>query len=135
MHTYPFGVIIIEEDEVDIEAVMRGLLSLAALPQIMLFPTARIALQTLRDEQNIYEFATPFLILLGWLPDMDSLEFLTQIRTYPWFEDIPVFILGEAYNDSEKATARRLRVKGYLSKPFSASWDMAIFIEHFMRTV
>jgi CheY-like chemotaxis protein len=137
MGAHPFGVIIIDDDEVDVEAISRSLLGLDSPPYLLVFQTANKALQALQDQRPLFQPTTSFLILLDLsLPGMTGLEFLEHIRKDESLRRIPIFVLTELHSEPERATAHEFGVVGYfrkLSTPSDAK-ALAARIEIYMRS-
>ena len=116
MSATPLGIVLIEDDEVDVEVISRSLLSFALPPHLTVFGTGGEALHVLQGQQSNRP-PHPFLILLDLsLPGMMALEFLGHIRRDKDFRGTVVFALTEPYSRSEMATAYDLAIAGYIPK-------------------
>ncbi len=138
MGAHPFGVIVIEDDDVDVEAISRSLLRLASPPDLAIFGTASEALQALQDQRPLFHPATPFLILLDLhLPGMPALEFLADIRKDARLRRTIVFVLADSDNDAERTAAYDMGVAGYLRKSAlpGATEAIAALLEVYMQNV
>jgi CheY-like chemotaxis protein len=70
----------------------------------------------------------PEVILLDLnMPRMNGIEFLTELRSTPLFEDIPVFITTTSSMDVDRLSADKLGVSGYILKPldFETTTDLS----------
>ncbi|SFQ60658.1 response regulator [Hymenobacter arizonensis] len=70
----------------------------------------------------------PEVILLDLnMPRMNGIEFLTELRAHPDFQDIPVFITTTSGMDIDRLNAEQLGVSGYILKPldFETSSDLS----------
>ncbi|MFN8469596.1 MAG: response regulator [Caldilineaceae bacterium] len=138
MVAHPFGVIFIEDDGVDAEALSRSLLRLASPPHLAIFGTATEALQALQDQRPLFHPATPFLILLDLhLPGMSALEFLADLRKDARLKRCIVFVLADSDRDSDRTAAYDMGVAGYLRKSAvpSANEAIAALLEIYMQSV
>ncbi len=139
MLAHPFGVMFIEDDDVDVEAISRSLLRLDFPPHLVTFGTASKALQALQDQRRpLFQPAIPFLILLNLhLPGMTALEFLADIRNDARLRRTIVFILDELDRDSDRTVAYDMGVAGYLRKSAVLSDNEAIaaLLEVYMQSV
>jgi CheY-like chemotaxis protein len=138
MGAYPFGVIIIDDDVVDVEAISRSLLCLDSPPHIVVFQTASEALQALQNQKQLFQPPVPFVILLELeLPVMTGLDFLAHIRNDASLRGIRVFVLTSSDLESEQVAAYDLGVAAYLRKSAlpDSSKAVAALIEAYMRTV
>jgi CheY-like chemotaxis protein len=70
----------------------------------------------------------PEVILLDLnMPRMNGIEFLTELRSTPQFEHIPVFITTTSSMDVDRLSAEKLGVSGYILKPldFETTTDLS----------
>lgn len=70
----------------------------------------------------------PEVILLDLnMPRMNGIEFLTELRSSPQLQDIPVFITTTSSMDVDRLSAENLGVSGYILKPldFETSSDLS----------
>ena len=138
MLAHPFGVMFIEDDDVDVEAISRSLLRLASPPHLAVFGMASDALKALQDQRPLFHPATPFLILLDLhLPGMSALEFLANIRKDASLKRTIVFVLADSDSDSDRTAAYDMGVAGYLRKSAvpSANEAIAALLEVYMQSV
>ena len=137
MRTHPFGVIVIDDDNADVETIAHGLQSLASPPQIVVFRTASEALHALHTQQELANPSIPFLILVERnLPLVTGLELLACIRCDASLRHVPVFVLGDSCLEADKAAALQLGAAGYLRKPTVAggAHSMAALLETYVRS-
>jgi CheY-like chemotaxis protein len=70
----------------------------------------------------------PEVILLDLnMPRMNGIEFLTELRATPQFQDIPVFITTTSSMDVDRVNTEKLGVSGYILKPldFESGSDLS----------
>ena len=116
----PLNVFLVEDDEVDREAVKRAFNKLMIPINIAEASDGQEALEILRGESDASPPPQPFVILLDInMPQMDGIEFLRRLRTEmpdPKYSNAIVFMLttSDAEKDRERAYAHH--VAGYLVK-------------------
>jgi CheY-like chemotaxis protein len=110
-------IVMIDDDEIDVEAVAR-LLSRHAVPfTLTVFSNGRDAQEALTGDFGSTLHAQPFLILLDLnMPRMNGFEFLDWLRGDPFWQRaiVLVFTTSSILQDRERAYDRC--VAGYLSK-------------------
>jgi CheY-like chemotaxis protein len=112
-----FGVLVIDDDNVDVEAISRILLGFESPPELAVFGTATQALRALQDQQLLFQPFIPFLILLDlYLPGMTGLEFLEQLRKDARLSRTIIFVLDESNSISDRAAAYDLGIAGCFTK-------------------
>jgi len=109
-------VLLVEDNEVDIEAVQRAFQQQRIANPIRVARNGVEALELLRKPAPA-GIARPFLILLDLnLPRMDGHEFLAELRADPRLQDSIVFVLTTSKSDEDKIKSYDLHVAGYLVK-------------------
>ena len=79
----PFGVVLVEDDDVDAESIGRGFRALDFPPSLRVYRSAADALRALQGPQS-QRPPLPFVIVLDLnLPGMSGLEFLAQSAKTP----------------------------------------------------
>lgn len=118
MCTYPFGVMIVDDNEADVENISSSLLGLDAPPCVVVCRTAGEALEALHTQPELLGAAAPFVILVeANLPLVSGLEFVACMRCDPNLSRIPVFVLAGSGSDYDQTAAHDLGVAGCLRKP------------------
>jgi CheY-like chemotaxis protein len=108
--------IVVEDDDVDVESVVRSLNRNGIFGEITVF---RDGLEALRALQGDYAFmhSRPLLILLDLdLPRLNGLEFLDALRSDPRLCGTTVFVLTLSDRKEDKLAAYDRQVAGYLLK-------------------
>ena len=109
-------VLLIEDDEVDAEAVERGFRKQRISNPFVVVGNGVEALEKLR-ETGENRLPRPYMILLDInMPQMNGLEFLTELRADPELRRSVVFVLTTSNNDEDKVAAYDAQVAGYLLK-------------------
>jgi CheY-like chemotaxis protein len=110
-------VILIEDDEIDAEAIARAFRALGVAVKTTRFVDGRAAIDALRGELGRQLQSEPNLILLDLnMPRMNGLAFLDELRKDPVLRRSIVFALTGSDQDEDKAAAYDRRVAGYLVK-------------------
>ena len=106
-------VLLIEDNEVDIEAVRRAFDKHRIANPMLVARDGRAGLDALRSGQ----IRRPYVILLDLnLPRLSGLEFLRELRGDPRLGDSVVFVLTTSKRDEDKVSAYRHHVAGYMVK-------------------
>ncbi|MDX5420677.1 MAG: response regulator [Hymenobacteraceae bacterium] len=114
------NILLVEDDYLDIMNVERELKKINIEHPIHVARNGREALSMLRGEGMEKISPAPSVILLDInMPRMNGLEFLEELRREPEFSHIPVFIMTTSNEDTDRMTAQRLNVAGYIVKPLS----------------
>ena len=114
----PLHIILIEDDEVDAEAIERAFQSLGVAVRITRFGDGRMAIDALRSAWGSQLHTEPHVILLDLnMPRMNGLAFLDELRKEPVLRRSIVFALTGSDLEEDKAAAYDRRVAGYLVKP------------------
>lgn len=115
MTTRAVTLLLVDDNEVDVEGVQRGLRRARIANEVRVAGDGRAALELLRDEGD--PFPRPFIVLLDLnMPRMNGLEFLEAIRDDPELADSVVFILTTSDADEDKVKAYQHHVAGYIVK-------------------
>jgi len=107
------NVLLVEDNEVDVEAVERAFQEHRIVNPITVARDGREALEALRSGT----VERPYLILLDLnLPRMDGIEFLEALRADPTLQDSIVLVLTTSNRDEDKIASYKLNVAGYILK-------------------
>jgi CheY-like chemotaxis protein len=132
------NVLLVEDDDVAAEAVVRGLRKAACECDVVPAEDGSSALRILRGQDGARQIAKPFLVLLDLnMPRMSGLEFLRELRADPQLRATVVFVLTTSGTDADKAGAYEQNVAGYMVKSavgpqFSG---LARFLNEYRNTV
>lgn len=114
----PLHIILIEDDEVDAEAIERAFQILGVAVKTTRFVDGRMAIDALRSAWGSLLHTEPHIILLDLnMPRMNGLAFLDELRKEPVLRRSIVFALTGSDLEEDKAAAYDRRVAGYLVKP------------------
>lgn len=110
-------VLLVEDDEVDAEAIVRGFQTQQGDKPIIVVPNGIEALKALRGEGGYERISAPYVILLDLnMPHMNGIEFLQALRQDPQLKNSIVFVLTTSDSDKDKLAAYREQIAGYLLK-------------------
>jgi CheY-like chemotaxis protein len=109
------GVLLVDDDDVDTEAIERCIGEYEHMGPLMVARNGIEALNILRRERPSLEY--PFLILLDLnMPMMDGFEFLQEVRSDPELSSHVIFILTTSSDEADKHEAYKKHVAGYIIK-------------------
>jgi CheY-like chemotaxis protein len=113
----PFSILVIDDDDVAAEAVVRGLRKHELLCPIVLAEDGQIALEILHGQHATRHIAKPYLVLLDLnMPRMNGFEFLHALRADPELRATLVFVLSTSGSDIDRARAYDENIAGYMVK-------------------
>lgn len=111
------NILLVEDDDVAVEGVIRSLNKNNLPFPIVVAEDGVEALQILRNESSEKKIHKPYLILLDLnMPRMNGFELLEQIRTDEVLKDSVVFVLTTSDADSDKTQAYHKNIAGYMVK-------------------
>lgn len=110
------SILLVEDDEVDVEAIRRLFAWRNIANPLYVAPDGVAALQMLHGEaQSTIE--QPCVILLDLnLPRMNGIEFLDELRRDAQWKDSVVFVLTTSNRDYDRLVTNSQYVAGYLLK-------------------
>src|ERR1700753_3809044 len=99
----PFSILLVDDDDVAAEAVVRGLRKHSMECPIVIAEDGIVALQILRGTHT-RKITKPFLVLLDLnMPRMNGLEFLRELRHDAALKGTVVFVLTTSGADADRA--------------------------------
>ena len=111
------SILLVEDDEVDVEAVRRGFMKQRIANPLVVAADGMQALDILRGTADRPPLAPPFVILLDLnMPRMSGIEFLKELRADPKLGHSVVFVLTTSKADEDKLAAYRHHIAGYVIK-------------------
>ncbi len=134
----PVHVVVIDDDDVDIEAVIRSFRVYGLSNQVTVFHNGAEAMVALRGSFGQEIVLTPHLILLDLnMPMMNGIEFLDEMRRDPHLRRTIVFALTTSDTDEDKLAAYERHVAGYLVKShLGVSYvGLTQMLDNYWRTV
>jgi CheY-like chemotaxis protein len=113
----PFSILLIDDDDVAAEAVVRSLAKHSMHCPIAIAEDGNAALQVLRGTHPTIRIAKPYLVLLDLnMPRMNGFEFLRELRMDKQLRSTVVFVLTTSDSDAERARAYEENIAGYIVK-------------------
>lgn len=114
----PINILLIEDDIVDVMNMKRAFIKKGITHPLYVAENGEEALHMLKYS----DMPKPHVILLDInMPRMSGIEFLTILRSDPYFKDVSVFIISSSNEDVDKISAHKLNVSGYILKPLSGN--------------
>lgn len=129
MARQPIHILLVEDDPVDAESIMRAFKRHQIHnPCTHVFDGIE-ALHALRGEQGYDPLPKPYIILLDInMPRMNGLEFLSALRRDPNLRHSVVFVLTTSNSEEDITAAYNQQIAGYLLKA-KVSEDFLEFIK------
>lgn len=113
----PFSLLVVDDDDVAAEAVVRGMRKQAMDCPIIIAEDGMAAIQILRGEDPTRRITKPYVVLLDLnMPRMNGVEFLRELRADFQLRGSVVFVLSTSGSDSDRADAYNEHISGYLVK-------------------
>jgi len=117
MHDALLKVILVEDDDVAAEAVIRNMHKLKVACRIVLAENGEVALEMLRKEHTRRGVRKPTVTLLDLnMPRMNGFEFLHEVRRDKAICDAVVFVLTTSDSEADRDRAYQAGVAGYMVK-------------------
>ena len=138
MHTETVTVLLVEDNEVDIEAVRRAFRLHRIANPVRVASDGVEALEILRGEGDHPRLERPYVILLDLnMPRMNGIEFLTEVRADPALQDAVVFMLTTSKRDEDRLASYQLNVAGYIIKSHVGEdfVRLVMMLDHYWRVV
>ena len=131
-------ILLVEDDEIDAEAIIRGFQKQKIQNPITVVANGIEALSALRGEEGYARIPAPYLILLDLnMPRMNGIEFLQFLRQDIQLRSSIVFVLTTSNSDRDKVAAYREQIAGYLLKQRSGVnfADLVSMLDFYWRVV
>jgi CheY-like chemotaxis protein len=121
-------ILLVEDDEIDVEFVIRGFRSGEGQQIITVAGDGIEALDILRGQSGHAKLVQPYLIITDIsMPLMNGIEFLRNLRRDPQLRQSLVFVLTGSALEADKLAAYDLQVAGYLLKAkMAANWSLLV---------
>ena len=115
-------ILLIEDDEIDAEAIQRAFRKQRIANPFTVVPDGIEALNALRGEAGHERVPRPYTVLLDInMPRMNGIEFLQALRQDDELNNSVVFVLTTSDRDEDKVAAYDEHVAGYLLKSRAGS--------------
>jgi len=132
------SILLVEDDDVAAEAVMRSLRKHEIDAPVTLAQDGLEALEILRHQRPSQRIEKPYLVLLDLnMPRMNGFEFMEVIREDQDLHETVIFVLTTSDNEHDRARAYAKNIAGYMVKSavgphFS---KLASLLENYRSTV
>lgn len=113
----PLHILLVEDDDVDAELIVRGFRSRQGEQLITVARNGLEALDILRGLSGHAKPVQPYLILTDInMPQMNGFEFLRELRRDPQLRQSMVFVLTGSALETDMRVAYGQQIAGYLLK-------------------
>jgi CheY-like chemotaxis protein len=113
----PINILLVEDDQVDRMDISRSLEKAKIVHNLTAFSNGEEALLHLTDLVFLSK-QLPDLVLIDInMPTMNGLELLSAIRSNEALKNLKCFIITTSDQKTDRETARKLHVSGYIIKP------------------
>lgn len=120
-------ILYVDDDEVDVQGMMREFKKINTLLNISVAKNGIEALNHLYG-RNGKDKLHPKVILLDInMPQMNGIEFLSELRADADFGSIVVYVLTSSFSTKEKIALRDLNVAGFIVKPLEYPDALNVF--------
>lgn len=117
IETLNLNIVLVEDDDVAAESVMRGLARSGVTAPVVWAQDGEMALRVLRGSDPERRAQRPRVVLLDLnMPRMNGFEFLQHARADPVLRDEVVFVLTTSDADADRTRAYHENVAGYMVK-------------------
>lgn len=120
MQARQLTLLLVEDDEVDAETVMRGLAAARLVNPVVRARDGIEALEFLHGTNGRKKIRSPYVLLVDiGLPRLDGLGLIRRIRSDRALQRTVVFVLTTSDSDEDRAAAYDEHVAGYIVKSSS----------------
>ncbi len=137
-HLKAVTVLLVEDDEVDVQAVQRAFIKSKIANPIVVAKNGLEALQILRGEGQRQKLEHPYLVMLDLnMPLMNGLEFLEEIRSDSELQSSIIFVLTTSNAEEDRVAAYDKHVAGYILKSNAGEGfvNMVNLLDHYWKVV
>lgn len=131
-------ILLIDDDDVAVEAVVRGMKKNDVKFPITVAEDGLVALDIMRGTHPTKQLAHPYVVLLDLnMPNMDGFEFLHTIRHDETLKTTIVFVLTTSSSDADTFKAYNENIAGYMVKSCVGPQFSKLFklLEDYAKTV
>jgi CheY-like chemotaxis protein len=138
METNKIKILLVEDDDIDAESVMRGLSSAKIANPVVRARDGIEALELLRGLKGKEKLQPPYLLLVDIrMPRLDGLGLIREIRNTPALQRTVIFVLTSSDSDRDLLAAYDAHVAGYIVKSHASQHfqDLARMLEYYLLIV
>lgn len=111
------NILLVEDDDVAAEAVMRSLRKHAINAPVTHAQDGIEALEILRHQHPREHIEKPYLVLLDLnMPRMNGFEFMEEVRSDRMLRESVIFVLTTSDNEADRSRAYDNNIAGYMVK-------------------
>lgn len=136
--TRDIHILLVEDDEIDAEAIRRAFRAQRILNPITVAPDGMEALDVLRGQNGQEKLPRPYIVLLDInMPRMNGIEFLQTLREDRTLRSSIVFVLTTSDRDEDIMAAYDQQIAGYLLKSRAGKdfIDLVSMLDSYWRVV
>ena len=130
--------LLVEDDEIDAETVLRGLAAARLVNPVVRARDGVEALEFLRGTNGREKIRSPFVLLVDIrMPRLDGLGLVRRIRSDQALQRTVIFMLTSSDSDDDRAAAYDEHVAGYIVKSGSKEQFLALanMLEYYLLIV
>jgi CheY-like chemotaxis protein len=138
MKSSQVAILLVEDDDIDAEAVMRGLAAAKIDNPLVRARDGAEALEMLGGTNGRERMRPPYLLLVDInMPRINGLELVRRIRSDRTLQRTIIFMLTSSDNDRDLTAAYDAHVAGYIVKTNSADHfsKLARMLEYYLQIV
>ena len=129
MTAKPLSFLIVEDDDVDFEAIQRAFRKLKIENPVVRAHDGIEALQSLRGEGGANSIDSPVLVFLDLnMPRMNGHEFLAALAEDEALKGTQVVIMSTSRRDDDMRNVKKYGVRGYMVKD-----DLVEYLKEFLE--
>lgn len=117
METNTVTLLIVDDDDIDRESILRSLRKERITNPVLTAGDGVEALDRLRGTADVAAIGRPVIVILDWkMPRMNGLEFLQELRADDHLRNTIVFVLTTSHDEADILDAYKNLVAGYIVK-------------------
>jgi CheY-like chemotaxis protein len=131
-------ILLVEDDDIDAAAVMRGLLAAKIANPVVRARDGIEALELLRGTNGREKMQPPYLLLVDIrMPRLDGLGLIREIRSTPSLQRSVIFVLTTSDSDRDCTAAYDGHIAGYIVKSHTGQQflELARMLEYYLLIV
>jgi CheY-like chemotaxis protein len=110
-------ILLVDDDDVAVESVMRGMSKFEVNFPIVVAEDGKVALDILQGAHPTRKIEEPYVVLLDLnMPNMNGFDFLEAVRSDPDLKKTIVFVLTTSSSDADRLRAYNENIAGYMVK-------------------
>lgn len=138
MQAQEVTLLLVEDDEIDAETVMRGLAAARLLNPVVRARDGIEALEFLKGTNGRHKLRSPYVMLVDLrMPRLDGLGLIRRVRSDPALQRSVIFVLTSSSSDEDCMAAYDQHVAGYIVKSGAREKFLALasMLEYYLLIV